>query len=165
MSRILVGRDTEGAVAEWGSTDWAWTVFYGAGWLFLILGVMNIGLLWIPFRFGVPEYEFASTGAMLDALPLPTMGLVFLLAGAGARGKAGAVRLVVTVSLLATVVVVGAVALYALTVPLAIKAVQPGLKLGIQKSIIKVAIQAIVYTIAYVGIARTGLRLLKRSKR
>jgi hypothetical protein len=165
-SRILAGRDTEGPASTWGDLDWAWSVLYGIGWLFLILGATDIGLLWVPFRFGVPEYEFASVGSMLDALPLPTMGLVFLLAGAGARRKAGAVRLVIVVSLLAALVVVAAAALYALTVPLALKAVTgPGLKLGIEKAIAKVAVQAVAYPIAYVGIARMGLGLLAKSKR
>jgi hypothetical protein len=138
---------------------------YGIGWLFLILGAMDIGLLWVPFRFGVPEYEFASAGSMLDALPLPTMGLVFLLAGGGARHKTGAVRLVIVISLLAALVVLAAAALYGLTVPLALKTVQPGLKLGIEKSIAKVGIQAVAYPITYVGIARMGLGLLAKSKR
>jgi len=164
-NRILSGRGSEDAASTWGDLDWAWSVLYGVGWLFLILGVMDVGLLWVPFRFGVPEYEFASAGSMLDALPLPTMGLVFILAGGGARHKTGGVRLVIVISLLAALVVLAAAVLYALTVPLALNAVQPGLKLGIEKSIAKVAVQAVAYPIAYVGIARMGLRLLTKSKR
>ena len=164
--RILTGREAEGTASPWGDIDWAWSVLYGVGWLFLILGVLDVGLLWVPFRFGIAEYEFASAGSMLDSLPLPTIGLAFLLAGAGARGKVGVVRLVIVFAALAALVVVAAAGLYALTVPLALKSVSgPDLKLGIEKSIAKVAVQACAYPIAYLGVARMGVRLLAKAKR
>jgi hypothetical protein len=155
----------EGGAGLLGDPDWPWTVLYGIGWLFVIVGLVDIALLWYPFRFGVPEYEFASTGSMLDALPLFTMGLAFLLAGAAARGNASVVRLVVVIAGIMAVIVIAAVGLYALTVPLALKSVSaPQLKLGIEKSIAKVAVQAFAYPVTYIAIVLKGRRLLARTR-
>ena len=137
-----------------------WGLLLAVGWLFVLVGLLNIVLIWIPVRFGSPEYEFASVAASLDSLPLPTMGLVFALAASRALGRPTGAKIIVVLTLvMAALILVGAV-LYWLNVPLALQALKnaPAPRLGIIKSTVKVSAQAVLYPIALIVFARMGAR-------
>jgi hypothetical protein len=125
-----------------------WSLLLWLGWLFALVGILNLILLWVPVQLGSPEYEFASVASSFDSLPLPSMGLILALAASRARGLVLSGRLAVGLAIvLALAVLIGTV-LYWLNVPLALKAVlEPLPRLGIRKSIIKVSAQGILYPI------------------
>ncbi|HEV8456278.1 MAG TPA: hypothetical protein VGQ69_04755 [Gemmatimonadales bacterium] len=136
-----------------------WRLLFAVGLLFVVVGLLNLVLLWMPLQLGNAEYEFASVAASLDSLPLPTMGLVFVLAASRAAGKPASVRVATVLALVLAVVVLGMAALYWLDVPLALKAVRTGpVRLGILKSITKVTAQAILYPVALVVLVRMANR-------
>jgi len=136
-----------------------WNLLLVVGWLFVIVGLLNIALLWWPLQMGNPEYEFASVAATLDSLPLPTMGLAFVLAASRASGLATSAKVGMVIAVVVAVLVVLAAVLYALAVPLALKAVKEGpIRLGIMKSILKVSAQAVLYPIALIAFARMANR-------
>ena len=136
-----------------------WNLLWLTGWLFVIVGLLNIALIWIPLQLGNPEYEFASVAASLDSLPLPTMGLVFALAGSRATGRLGSAKVAMVTAFLVTGFIVAAALLYWLAVPLALKAVkEPVIRLGIMKSVVKVSAQALLYPIALVVLVRMANR-------
>ena len=136
-----------------------WSLLLVMGWLFVIVGLLNIALLWWPLQMGNPEYEFASVAATLDSLPLPTMGLGFALAASRASGRGTSAKLAILVAVVVAVLVVLAAVLYALAVPLALRAVKEGpVRLGIMKSILKVSAQAVLYPLALLAFARMGIR-------
>jgi hypothetical protein len=137
-----------------------WGLLLSAGWLFVVVGLLNIVLIWIPIHLGSPEYEFASVAASFDSLPLPTMGLVFALAASRALARPTGAKIIVVLALaMAAVILVGAV-LYWLNVPLALQALKnaPAPRLGIIKSAVKVSAQAVLYPIALIVFARMGTR-------
>jgi len=132
-----------------------WSLLLVMGWLFVIVGLLNIVLLWWPLQMGNPEYEFASVAASLDSLPLPTMGLAFILAASRASARPTSAKAATVIAIAVAVLVVLAAILYGLAVPLALKAVREGpVRLGIMKSILKVSAQAVLYPIALIAFAR-----------
>jgi hypothetical protein len=140
-----------------------WRLLFVLGWLFTVVGLLNTVLLWYPFRFGVPEYEFGSVAASLDGLPVTMMGLTLALAGSRARGKDGAALLATVLLWAIAVLVIAGGVLYWLNVPLALQQVtEPVIRTGIKKSMAKVTVQALVYPAAMIALAILGSR--SRSK-
>jgi hypothetical protein len=140
-----------------------WRLLFVLGWLFTVVGLLNTVLLWYPFRFGVPEYEFGSVAASLDGLPVTMMGLTLALAGSRAQGKDGAALLATVLLWVVAVLVIAGGVLYWLNVPLALQQVtEPVIRTGIKKSMAKVTVQALVYPAAMIALAILGSR--SRSK-
>jgi hypothetical protein len=140
-----------------------WKLLWVLGWLFTVVGLLNTVLLWVPFRFGSPEYEFGSVAASLDGLPVTMMGLTLALAGSRARGLPGASLLATVLLWVVAVLVIAGGVLYWLNVPLALQQVtEPVIRTGIKKSMAKVTVQALVYPAAMIALAILGSR--SRSK-
>ena len=139
-----------------------WKLLFVLGWLFTVVGLLNTVLLWYPFRFGVPEYEFGSVAASLDGLPVTMMGLTLALAGSRARGMAGASLLATVLLWVVSALVIAGGVLYWLNVPLALQQVtEPVIRTGIKKSMAKVTVQALVYPAAMIAMAIMGSRKTK----
>jgi len=129
-----------------------WSLLLWLGWLFILVGILNLILVWVPLQLGTPEYEFASVASSFDSLPLPTMGLILALAASRAKGLALSGRVVVVIAMVLGLMVLVGLVLYWLNVPLALKAVvDPMPRLGIKKSILKVSAQGILYPIMLGG--------------
>lgn len=136
-----------------------WGLLLVLGWVFTVIGLLNIVLVWIPLQIGNAEYEFASAANALDSLPVPVMGLVFALAASRARGQLQMARFIRVIMVLLAVLILAAGLLYWLNVPLALKAVQePMIRLGIKKSILKVTVQSLIYPASLLGLARMSTR-------
>lgn len=153
--------DPKGAAPRKPAPDFmqGWSLLLWMGWLFLIVGLANLVLIWVPLRLGVPEYEFGAAANSLDSLPLPVMGLVFVLAASRAQGRAVSAGFARVVAILLAALIVSAGVLYWLNVPAALTAVkEPLIRLGIKKSIIKVTIQAVLYPAALLTFATLGRR-------
>ena len=156
---ILISDPPAGAKRPADNPTLGWSLLQVMGWLFVIVGLLNIVLLWWPLQMGNPEYEFASVAASLDSLPLPTMGLAFALAASRALGNTTGAKVAMVTAVALAVLVVLAAVLYGLDVPLALKAVKEGpVRLGIMKSILKVSAQAVLYPVALIAFARISNR-------
>lgn len=140
-----------------------WKLLFVLGWLFTVVGLLNTVLLWVPLRFGSPEYEFGSVAASLDGLPVTMMGLTLALAGSRARGMARASFLATVLLWVVSVLVIAGGVLYWLNVPLALQQVtEPIIRTGIKKSMVKVTAQALVYPAAMIAMAIMGSRRTKQ---
>jgi len=137
-----------------------WSLLWVMGWLFTVVGLLNTVLIWVPLRFGSPEYEFTSVAASLDGLPLALMGMTFALASSRASGRLKSATAVVVLLVVVTLLVLAGGVLYWLAVPLALNALknQPLPRLGIEKSIVKVTVQVVLYSAAMLTFARMGSR-------
>lgn len=132
----------------------AWGLLVPVGLVFMLVGAADLALVWYPLGFGSAEWEFGSVTSMLNGLPVLVMGLVFLAMGAVAAGRRWAGRGIATVLLLLAVVVVLMAALYATTVPIALKAApNPTVALGLKKAIAKTTVQAAVYPVMLIWLA------------
>jgi hypothetical protein len=143
-----------------------WYLLGWAGWVFLLGGMLDIGLAWIPFHLGNPEWEFGTVTQSLQALPVPFLGAALIIAAGIARNRLWWARIgVIVLALMALCVVLSGV-LYALNVPLALRAVkQPQVLFGLKKAIVRTALQVALYGVTATGMAWLGWRTVKRAAR
>jgi hypothetical protein len=159
---LIVGESEDSSRARPAPVG-AWLVLAVVGWVFLVVGGMDVGLVWYPTAFGSVGWEFGSITASLNGLPLPVMGIALMLASAVARADQLSARLaMVFASVLAILVVVGGL-LYALGVPLALRSVTDPLGLmGLKKAIFRSLVQLVAYP-AVLGWAVVRARRLLRT--
>jgi hypothetical protein len=120
-------------------------------------GDMVLGVF--PLQIGDPQWEFGTVSRLLDSLPLVTMATVLFFAGSVAAGSRAWVRLLGSWSLIFGVILIGALALYALTLPLALDSVSdPLARSGLQRAIAKTLLQGVVYPATFIGLGLYGLR-------
>lgn len=145
----------------------AWRILGQFGLLLAIIGGIDILLHWYPAHFRSPEWEFGTVATTLAALPLPTMGLVAVLASALARA--------VRPNLVAMSVVLIALALFlamclvtfVLDVPLAMRAVTqagvpPDAATEMKRTIVRTLAMGLGFGIVYVYGAVVSIRFLLR---
>ena len=143
-----------------------WYLLGWAGWVFLLAGLVDIGLAWIPLHLGSAEWEFGTITQSLQALPLPFMGCTLILAAGIARGRIWWARVgVIILALLALWVLVSGV-LYGLNVPLALRSVkQPEILFGLKKAIFRTALQVGLYVVTASAMAWLGAKTLREAAR
>ena len=140
------------------------SLFGLAGGALALAGFFDLALAWYPFGIGNPEWEFGTVSAILNGLPLSTVGLVLVLAGAIENGQLIRARVIAGVFVALVLLVVASAILYAMDIPLALRAVQnPLARAGLVKAIIKALGLIVVYTVVFSSIAvmswrRTGAR-------
>jgi len=152
--RVLLGDEPLQRPPLRQSPDFGWYLIGWIGLVFAIVGGFDLMLTWYPLNFASPEWEFGTVSAMLDGLPVPTLGCVLLLGAGVARGKRWLVRTMAIVLLALAFMILAAAFLYVTTVPMALQSVpEPAIRTGLKKAIAKTSVQAVVYPLAYVWIA------------
>lgn len=130
------------------------------GWVgfgLLIVGLLDFGLAWVPPRFSDSAWRLTSAAQGLDALPIPTLGMVLLLvAGFHARRRwwalaSGAAGLTLIFAILVSV------GLWAPSVPLALETAPAELEGELFGMVLEMAIQSLVYPAVFAYLARMGL--------
>lgn len=125
-----------------------------AGAALALAGFFDLSLAWYPLGIGNPEWEFGTVSATLNSLPLATVGLVLALASALENGQVIRARAISGLFVALVVLVVASAILYAMDIPLALKAVQnPLAHAGLVKAIIKALGLIVVYTVVFSWIA------------
>ena len=61
-------------------TDLGWRLLGWVGLVFLVIGLLDLGLGWYPPRFGSAEWEFGTITRTLDSLPISVLGLAMVMA-------------------------------------------------------------------------------------
>jgi hypothetical protein len=159
--RVLVRDETDKRKRSWlpPAPDFGWQLLGFIGVVLLISGLLDIGLAMYPLMFGNPNWEFGSIGSALNALPVPMLGLALVMGAAVARGWTLGIRIWAVLCFVAAALILVAVAIWALTLPLAFKTVQePVARQGLKKSVAKTVAQAILYPVAFAWIGWKGLR-------
>ena len=125
-----------------------------AGTALALAGFFDLILAWFPLGIGNPEWEFGTVTGTLNGLPLPTVGLVLVLISARERGRIVLARIIGGLFAIMAVAIILAGILYALDVPLALRAVQNQLaRSGLIKAIIKALGLVVVYSVVFSWIA------------
>lgn len=127
----------------------AWRVLAVVALVMGAIGAVDVTLLWIPAEFGSVEWEFGTISAMVDALPLMTLGVL----GAGlagvASGNRGLMRVMAVVAGLVALALVAAAVLYALGLPVAWRGVEPSMRRVLLKAVAKTVGAGILYVALY----------------
>lgn len=127
------------------------------------VGLLDMVLLWIPLQFGVAEWEFGTVSRFLDGLPVLTMAVAILIVLGGLEARNGLLWFSGSACVLLFLGVVIGALLYALNIPLALKATDQALRLGLKKGIVKALGEAVVYSFAFLALSISAFRMAKRS--
>ena len=131
-----------------------WRLLGWIGWVYIVVGGVDSLLTWLPLSLGQPEWEFGTITASLNGLPLPVLGLVLVLCANLMAGRVLVARVVIGLMLLLALIVLVAGLLYALNVPLALRAVtDPVARQGVLKAMIKTAVQVVAYPSGLIALA------------
>ncbi len=126
-----------------------WALLVGLGATLTVVGWTDLALLWYPLAFGSPEWEFGTISAHFQGMPVGTVGLVLLAAGAvGRRWRLGT-RVLAIVFLLVTAGLLGVSMIYLLDMPVALTGVAEDLKPTLVKVMLKTSLSATAYVALY----------------
>lgn len=146
------------------AADQGWELLGWIGIAFALIGAVDLTLAVFPTRFGAAEWEFGTISAVLNGLPLPTLGLMFVLAAGIAQHSRWRVALVCVASILLVLALIGAAFLYVTIVPLALRDVtNPVVRLGLMKSVAKSGALLLIYPTVLTFLAYRGFRLYRTS--
>jgi hypothetical protein len=138
-------------------SDTEWVLLGGVGAAFVVLGLMDQALVWYPWAFGSPEWEYGSVTAALNGLPVTVLGGMLLLASGVARRQRVLTRGVAILFVVLALIVLTAAVLYATTVPIALGKVTNGVvRTGLFKSTAKTLAQCAVYPLLFLWLAFKG---------
>lgn len=130
----------------------AWRELGWFGLLIAVVGLVDLGVNWYPIRFGSPEWEFGTIATSIGSLPLITMGLAALLASFLARGRRWGILTMGAVLLVLGVAVLALLAVFALDVPLALKAsARSPAALVLRKTIVRTALLGLAFCLGYLA--------------
>ena len=145
----IIGPSKKPNDAELDGSGWVALGMIGA--LFLVVGMTDLILAWVPPRFGNADWEFGTVSAMFNNLPVPAMGIGLGLAGAtGVRSAKGSRAVSLVAGVLAVWCLLAAV-FFGLTLPLALGSItEPGPRQALMTSMTKTIVQFVAYTAFFV---------------
>jgi hypothetical protein len=152
MAKVILGSEPVPAAPKQSRhalADLLVPVMFAFGLAIAAVATVDLGLVWIPFRFGSGEWEFGTVSQAMNAMPLLTMGLVFLTMAGLLAASAVMLRVLSLVHLFITLALIGAGLLYALNVPVALGAVPPEAKSLLQRAILRTSAFAGIYTLLF----------------
>lgn len=162
-AKILLNEAGTGSAPLRASSATAWQAI---GWFGLLLGLIGLAdalINWYPLAWRSAEWEFATIATTFGALPLVTMGLAALLGSFLARGVRWGVVTMAVVLLLTGLVVFALLGLFALDVPLALKASAGSpASLAIRRGVARTAVLGLGFGMGYLAAAIISFRSLRR---
>ena len=125
------------------------------GVTFLVVGMVDLVLLWIPTQMDSVAWEFATVGRTLDGLPMAVLGLVLLAYGASRHPRFGrrALRGFAGVFAVSALALIALGVLFATLAPAVLSQTPREAVEGVQRAVVRHAVQALVYPIAFVTLA------------
>ena len=130
-----------------------WRLTAAVGLAMAVVGWTDVGLLWYPLHLGDPEWEFGTISACLDGMPLGTIGLGLLAAGAIGCGWRWPTRAIAVASGLVTVGTFTIAVIYLLDVPVALRGTAPPVRTAIEKAMLKAGVFSMTYLLFYTWLA------------
>ena len=145
-----------------GIRPWDDAVLYRVvGWVGVVLtlaAVSDFALALYPLGFGSPEWELAPIGAIVQGLPLFSIGLAALWISAGRRAQRWPLISVGWGLVVVTAVLLAALLLFLSDVPLAVKATHSVARIGIAKLVARTLFMSVLFGTSYVVMAVMALR-------
>ena len=136
----------------------AWRLFGWFGLLLVLIGGLDVVSQWYPTSFKSPEWEFGTSALTIASLPLLTIGVVVFGASLMARGRRGGVIAVGAFYVLLFVAVGMVLVLFALDVPLALRAPAGPALTVVKKTILRTVVMGAAYEAAFLAAAVVSFR-------
>ncbi len=151
--------------AERKSSARIWQILWVLGLVLFVAGTIDVALGIYPLDVGTPEWEFAAVANFLNRLPLAAVGLGMALAAALARGRTvTSVVAAVALLLMATTVAMLTV-LFLTSLPVVIQGQTGTARTALLRGAGKGAVQGLVYTFGFAGVAVYAVRGALRLRR
>lgn len=150
---MVVSGEGRGSARDVGSTRGV--VLAALGVAFLLVGTVDLALLWIPAHFDTLSWEFATVGRTLDGLPLAILGLGLLTYGATRSPRAGRGRArAFAAAFTAAALLVAAMGLLFVTaLPTVLQQTGAEALEGVRRAAIRHGVQIVVYPASFALIA------------
>lgn len=145
------------ASRKW-DVGFAAVVMFWTGVVLLLAGLFDSVLALYPPMFGSPEWEFATVSGVIAGLPLITIGLVGVWAGSGVFGRRWLSFAVGSTFLVGALCVVGMLVLFALDIPIALRATQNLAQGNIKQLVAKTMALGCMFATAYIVAGIMALR-------
>lgn len=161
-TQVLVTRDTRGTSSRLRSASALIPILLGTA--FLIVGLVDLVLLWIPIRMDSVAWEFATIGRTLDGFPMPALGGGLLAYGACRHPRLGlhSLRGFGVLFAILTLLLVALAVLFATLAPAVLSQTPPEALDGARRGVIRHSVQAAVYPITFCTLAVILWRSAKR---
>lgn len=131
------------------------------GWIglgFLVVGCLDFGLVWVSPQFGSLEWRFAAAAQGLGTLPVPTLGLALMMVGGFHVERRWWPVLAGVAAVLLGIAVLGTVGLWLPSVRLAMDSVPADQRMGLFRTLGRMAVQSLAYPLMFGYLAWMGLR-------
>jgi hypothetical protein len=135
--------------ASAGAAD-AWKLMGWVGIALLVVGLMDVLLVFYPLSFGQPAWEFGIMDTAVSTLPLLVVGWAAVVGWAIARGLRAIMTAAGVLALILALLVVAGFALYLLSVPVALRLAPPEVVTGVHKSIVRVTVMSLSFGTLFV---------------
>jgi hypothetical protein len=139
--------------------DIGWDVLNAIGWVFVLVGVTDLGLIWHPFALANPDFLFGSVTSAMNGLPVLALGLAFVTAYAAGFRLVQRLRLLGGLFLLVGVLILLAGFVFYRVAPIVLDSVDGLTLTGVKKSVFKTTVQLVTYAIACGVIGVKAIRL------
>lgn len=146
--KVVMGAEESGALRVRDGERVAHRLLGWLGGAFLLVGLVDLALLWYPLDFGNAAWEFATLGRTLDSVPMAGLGLgLVAFAALKSPGRLGlTVRVLGAAFVLTAVAFVLIGALLATAVPEVVRQTSAESMLGLNRAVLRHAAEAVCYT-------------------
>lgn len=146
--RIVIGQGG-GSRSVGPNPEAAWAAAMWLGLMLALPGWLDIALLFVPAQWASIDWEFGTIAATFSALPVGSFGLAAASVGAVAGGAGRMTRLLAVLWALATLVLLAMATVFALDVPVVLRAVDQANRYGVTQVIMKTGLLAMLYVIVF----------------
>jgi len=121
------------------------------GAAFLVIGLADLALLWMPLAIGNPVWEFGTVSGTFDNMPISALGITLLTFGLLRHPGTSAVwlRLASLVFGAATLILVTLGLIYALATPAVLNQAAPETLVALRGTIVKNVVEVVAYVLAF----------------
>jgi hypothetical protein len=141
------------AIASNASVD-AWSAIVWLGFAFALIGWSDVFIGLYPYQVGNPDWEFGAVSAMLDSMPLGTLGVGMATAACTAQHRRLGLLVLAILATMAAMLLVLCGGMYGLAVPVVLKSIPDPTRLQMSLVMLKSVIMLVTYLTLYVVLSR-----------
>ncbi len=146
MTKVIATGSAEGRASERRASGSEWVILAGMGAVFALVSLVDVGLSFYPLNFGQADWEFGTATAVMENLPVGTVGIgLMAVAGLGKRAD-WMIKLAVAAGIALILVVALCAVMFGRNIAEAVRAVtEPVLREGLKESMIRTTVQLVGY--------------------
>jgi hypothetical protein len=161
---VVAAQGTDRTVSELLDGASAWKYLFATGLAVVAVDVVDLGMMFRHAQWSSLDWEFGTLGALVQGMPLITLGFGLMCAASVANGWVLARRMMSIVMLLMTLIVLIVTAMFVLDTFSVLKVIQAALKPAAVDLAIKTCLSSFVYFVLYLALGVWTWRRLRVTK-